>query len=139
MPAPDTKYVLALAQTIEDTKATIESATAHLKALQAEWDSLFASSGTPKAVATPRPRGGRRVSGEGVAGKVLATFEATPERTWDAELIAHHLGIEYHQARKAISNLYAAKKIQRLDRGKYAANAYRPSDHSPTLALSAVN
>lgn len=139
MPVPDTKYVLALAQTIEDQKQTIASATAHLAVLQAEWDSLFSSSETLPKPAKPRSRGGRRVSGEGVAGKVLATFESNPERTWDAELIAHHLGIEYYQARKAISNLFAAKKIQRLDRGKYAANAYHHSDHSPTLALSAVN
>ena len=127
MTIPDTKYVLELANEIESVKA-------RLALLQSKWTDLFSSAGQ-----VPEPnRGGRKADPDGPASKVVAALETNPLRVWNANDLAQHLGLTRKQVEKALFNLCDAGKIKRVDRGTYAANAYRLPEEN-TLEEAAVN
>lgn len=128
MSAPDTGYVLKLAQEIEDLKSRLAS-------LQEKWESLFFN--TEGKTVSPS-KVGRRPNPDGPAPRVLALLQSTPLRIWDVESAWKGTGLARKQVEKALYNLCAANKIQRVGRGVYAANAYQPPQKDG-LPQEAVN
>lgn len=122
---PDPKYVLELAQALVDARS-------NLAELQAKWDALFAS---PPAEAPNK--GGRKLDPDGNSARVLAAINSAANEIWSADRVEQHTGLTRKQVEKALYNLCAAGKINRVERGKYgAASLLQELTSMPRLALN---
>ena len=104
MEPPDPQEVLKLA-------ADIVSAKEHLNSLQSRWDALFMG----------QPIAGRKARTSGIATRVLAVIEESPDEHFDASLLQKKLGIGRKPIERALNNLFVAEKIARHSRGNYEA------------------
>jgi hypothetical protein len=128
MSAPDTKFVLQLAQAIEDAKA-------NLTQLQAKWEALFSGPSIAEPLQPTERKGGRKPSPDGIASRTLQVIESDRDIEFDADLISTRLGVARKQIDKALANLYAAQKIERPSRGRYKAKVLPPEQQQSALGL----
>ncbi len=121
---PDTKFVLDLAQKIEEKKA-------QLAELQSQWEGLFSQPAQPEP--QEAARGGRKIDPDGIAAKVLATLDSNSHSDFSVVGAATAAHLPELKVRKALANLLAANRIKRTGRGRYAGKAYQAPPENEEL------
>jgi hypothetical protein len=113
MASPDPQIVLKLA-------ADMVAAKEHLEALQAKWDSLFATGAAPPASApVPRVPGRRPPNSKSLTGRIISLLDEDPTVHYEASEIARALGEPQDKVQRTINKLVFHKKIGRYSRGMY--------------------
>ena len=107
--SPNPREVLELAAEIVRTEETLTE-------LKRKWDGLF---GITETAPTSKSVGGRPVRENSVASQVLMLIDSQPSKQWDTESICRTLRSEKEPVASALYNLFVAKKVNRVDRGKY--------------------
>lgn len=114
MPTPDPRAIVELANEIIATENQLVS-------LNERWEKLFQGSPVPQI----RNNGGRPPREDSTASQVLRAIRADGSRDWNAQEMSDHLQVNKQQVESALYNLFVAKKIDRIDRGRYTvANPY---------------